>query len=254
MVCERPEHLPHPKPAAAVATEAGFAVGYRDLQRHACILETGIVRVRTEARQHADAAVADHDLERARTRGERGKARARRLAMAKDVVLEFSERADDLGRDPRRKAGLEGGLVGADRPQLPQIGAFAVSAKPAKRKDASSRVLLGPRHRVAINCGLDGHDKGRFERHGRERFRVALSSPDQLDQRSDQPRAPNANRPEIWQLAIRCRKEQFVGGVEIADHLLPWFVYLSLHGPPCWLRSAPANCHRGRALGPEPPS
>ena len=118
MVDQRAKHLPHAKAAAAVAAETGFAVGHRDLQGRAGVLNTGVVRMRVEAREHADPVIADDDFERARPRGERDKACARSLAMAEDIVLEFAERADNLGRDLRWEAGGEGSLIGPARPKL----------------------------------------------------------------------------------------------------------------------------------------
>jgi hypothetical protein len=250
VVGKRSKHLAHPKPATDVAAEAGFAVGDCNLQRYPGVLQARIIRMGTQTRQHADATIADYDFERAGPRRESDKAGVRGLAVAEDIVLEFAERADDFGCDPRREAGGEGRLVGATRPELPKIGPLAVSAQPAKREDARLCILLYSSHSVMMESSLNGRDKGGFEHHRRESLRVSLSSSDQLDQRTDLPRALNANRPQVRQLAIRRGKKQFVGGVEVADQRLPRLLRPLFHLPPSSLQLAPADWPPGRAPGP----
>jgi hypothetical protein len=128
MVGQRAKHLSHAEAAAAVPAEAGFSIGHCDFQGHAGVLDARIVAMRMQAREHADAVVADDDFERARPRRERDKTCARRLAVAEDIVLELAEGADNLGRDASREAGGEGGLICPARPKLPQIRSLRLSA------------------------------------------------------------------------------------------------------------------------------
>lgn len=252
MVGQRAKHLSHAEAAAAIAAEAGLAIGHRDLQGRAGVLDAGIVRMRAQASEHADAAVTDDDFERTRPRSECDKACTYRLAMAENIVLELAERADNLGCDLRWEAGGEGGLVGAARPKLPQVRSLAIHAKPLKRKSAGLRVLFGASHGIAIKGSLDGRDERCFKHHGRKSFRVLLSGSNQLDQRPNLSRPLYANRPEIVQAAALGCKKQFVGDIEVADQRLPLFLSLWLHCP----RShppAPAECHPSRVRGPQPP-
>ena len=134
MVGQRAKHLSHAEAAAAVPAEAGFSIGHCDFQGHAGVLDARIVAMRMQAREHADAVVADDDFERARPRRERDKTCARRLAVSEDIVLELAEGADNLGRDASREAGGEGGLICPARPKLPQIRSLAIRPEPLKRE------------------------------------------------------------------------------------------------------------------------
>jgi hypothetical protein len=252
MVGQRAKHLSHSEAAAAVTAEAGFAVGHRDLQGHAAVLGAGIVCMGAQARQDADADIADDDFERAWPRGECNKAGARRLAVAEDIVLQLAKRADNLGGDPRREAGGEGGLIGPARPELPEVGSFAIWSEPPKREDAGLCVLFGASHRVTVKRGLNCRNERRFKYNGCEGLGVSLARAHQFDQGPDLSGPLHANGSHAGQTPAFGSKKKFVSGIEVADDRLPLFLSFRLH---C-LRSCPqaqAGRHPDDARGPEPP-
>ncbi|WP_100175532.1 hypothetical protein [Bradyrhizobium nitroreducens] len=252
MISQRAKHLSHTEAAAAVAAEPGFTVRNRNLQGHAGVLSAGIVGMGTQARQHANSAVADDDLERARPRRERDKACACFLAVAEDIVLQLAEGADNLGRDPRGEAGSEGSLIGTARPKLPQVRSFAIRAELLEREDAGLCVLFRAGHRVTVKRGINCRDEWRFEHNGRKGCGVSPSRAYKFDQGADLSRSLHANGPETGQAPVLGCKKQFVGGIEVADHSLPRLLSFRLHCP----RScppAPAGRRCDDARGPEPP-
>ena len=231
MIGQRAKHLSHAEAAAAVPAEAGFSIGHCDFQGHAGVLDARIVAMRMQAREHADAVVADDDFERARPRRERDKTCARRLAVAEDIVLELAEGADNLGRDASREAGGEGGLICPARPKLPQIRSLAIRPEPLKREDSGLRVLFGAGHRVAVKRGRNCRRERRFEHHRGEGFRVSLVPAHQFDQGPDLSRSLHADRPQTGQAAGLGCKKQFVSGIEVADNRLRRCLSVRFHCP-----------------------
>ena len=102
-------------------------------------MKIGVIATFTKACEHAHAGVSDDDLQDPWRRRIGDEARLGLAAMTKHVLLKLAHGADDSSGDKLRKAGCDRGLLGADRPQRPQVGTVAFGGVATQGKHASAR-------------------------------------------------------------------------------------------------------------------
>ncbi len=121
--------------------------------------------------------------------------------MAKDIVLQFAERAQDHGRHLVCEAGRLGGLVSAAEPQLPFIGELALGPQSREREHAQAGTLAQSADGLVSHSTLHGSHERRRDLDRAVGGGVMQPGRNQLDHRTDPARSGHRDRPESLEAA-----------------------------------------------------